>query len=330
MKRLIIPVHILVVLSAVCLPSCIGSTTELARNELDAARRLLEPLPRDYQALRAEMDRQTDLTAPVRLAVLNHARRAAQLDSSNEEAQYLVVVHADAALSPQERKNRVAVADSVLPECSLYIRRFGSQAPEHHRNILDRQFNVGLNAFASIHDWTKDDDILRPPDTRAFPYTAQYVRAMAELGYRAEIDERYELGNIWEAFSYHLVRYVIPSCPPDMLDSEYAYWEGFWRDRRYEIEHPRKKPGPRTYGATRPLPWGMIAACFAARKKDVQGVRHAFQQAALEIPKEDINVWGGNGFNQRFERLVPLYLKAAGDPEGETWEPEFPNTTVTK
>ncbi|MBI5723402.1 MAG: hypothetical protein HZA50_05545 [Planctomycetes bacterium] len=309
---------------------CATSPESQARNELQEAKRLLEPPTDRSFGVLGEMDWQLKLPASVRLEILNHALRAAKLDPANEEANYLAAIHADAVWAPQEQLYPVACADLVLPACSLYVERFGSKVPDHYDNILYRQFNVAVAAFVKLHGWPNKDDILRPPDARAYPYASKYVRALAEFGYFGQINDRYHLGNAWEAFSYNLIGHVIPSCPDDKLDSEYAYWESFWRDYKNEIEHPKENPGPRTECATRPLPWGIIAAAFAARKKDAQGVRRGFQQAAMEIPKKDINVWGGDGFNQHFERLVPLYLKAAGDPDWETWLPEFPDESNIK
>jgi len=67
--------------------------------------------------------------------------------------------------------------------------------------------------------------VFPPPDERKFRYIKIYVRDSAEeeLLYARST-----------AYTYNLVRILIPYCPQTELAAEYDYWKKFWADNNVD------------------------------------------------------------------------------------------------
>ena len=251
--------------------------------------------------------------------------RAAHLDPTNEPAAYLAACYVD-ALYPREGKDGrevpLAAIDRAMIETQRYLDRFPRRNVEHHLAMLDQAGSLGFRgAWKAGGGPDRPDDILRPPDVRRYPYVRCCIRARAENGYLGMMDERYYNSNAFSAFGYNLVTRLVPCIPDDKLDEEYEYWRTFYATkvdkvlRTHDFADSLNK---------RPAPWNLVDAAFQARKKNPQEVRRALQRLAEERPRSERVVWGGGPLPAR----IPMFLKAAGDPDWNTWKPDWPQREV--
>jgi hypothetical protein len=66
------------------------------------------------------------------------------------------------------------------------------------------------------------------------------------------------------------------------------------------------------------VPWELIDAAFAARRRDAKGVRACLTKLADRPAVRESQIW-----RDRCEIYVPLFLRGAGDPEWQTWRPKL-------
>ena len=259
---------------------------------------------------------QKDLDKDLRVRITRRALRAAHLDPTSELAAYLVGCNIEAAYNDDE----TAGTDRVITECRRYLDRFGPKVPDHHHFILQILSGRGMTAMYKLtHDRPRNAEPLSfPPDERIYNYARYYVRALADRGCLGRFDERYNDSNDFDIFGYHLVKYLVPNCPKESLDEEYAWWKEFYRTT-FAKAMTSKTPS-HVLGSEPPAPWDLVESAFAVRRKDVATVRASFQTMARTYPKKRTRLWGGDNYTNY---IVPNYLKAAGDPQWRTWEPEF-------
>jgi hypothetical protein len=267
----------------------------------------------------SQYDREQAGTA-IRARIARHALRAAHLDPRNEEAAYLVVSCVD-ALYPREGKDESEMSleaiDRIMIETQRYLDRFPRSNVPHRFAVLSMRGTAGLQGSLKYLQIRDRDAILRPPETRAYPYMSAMVRVWAEVGYLSTVDKRAPHSNAIAAFGFNLRGRLIPCIPADKLDEEYAYWREFYATRIAEV---MRKTNPRDFNNTRPVPWELIDAAFQARKKNPQAVRDDLQALARQFPRSEKAVWGGDEYRPSEVRQL---LEAAGDKEWRSWEPDY-------
>ena len=261
---------------------------------------------------------QRDMDTSIRLLIVRKALRAAHLDPTNEKAAYLVAIHVDALYAAGGQEKTLACYDRVIAESLRYLDRFGQKVVPHHRGVQHLISSACVKAQWHIQGGAGPKNaILRKPNVRLYPYVRVDVRVLAERGYLAETDKRYAITNAFAVFGLHVAHYLIPHCPDELLDEEYAYWRNWWKTKVEKVVHDK---GNTNFTHRQPVPWCLVEAAFQARKKNPRGVRAALQQMADKYPKSHTRLWGGDQYKTY---QVPVYLRAAGDPEWKTWQPQF-------
>ena len=236
----------------------------------------------------------------IRRMILDHALRAAHLDPTNELAAVLVACYVEATYEGDGFTVRsVRCYDRMILECQRYISHFGRKVPVHHREVLFTLYTAAAEARAT---------------GMAFHYARIRLRAEAEHGYLSASDPSYGGSNIISAFGIHLVFELIPFCPDESLDEEYSYWKDFWRNQMAEAVAKQSELGKEI------VPWDLVDAAFAARRKDPQATRTALGRLAKVCPKDRTRIWGGGEWKYQ---TVGILLHAAGDPDWNTWQPRF-------
>lgn len=299
-----------------------GNTAARPQDEQQRAKQLAEEelsVVAPWTGLSYHQQQELDLASRRRIA--RRVLRAAHLDPTSEQAAYLAACYAD-ALDPREGKDTrelsLATIDRAMIEVQRYLDRFPGRDIEHHLAMFSRAGRLGVQGKWKLAGGpAQRDAILRPADVRQYPYASFFVRAWAEEGYLGNVDARYHRGNAFSAFSFALIMDLIPCIPEDKLDEEHEYWRNFYATKvdKILLTHDFKD-----FLNTRPAPWDLVDAAFQARKKNPQGVRKAFQGLGGEFPPSQTAVWGGD---QGTPSRVPMFLKAAGDPDWKTWQPEF-------
>ncbi len=264
---------------------------------------------------------QKQLDPAVQRRIARHALRAAHLDPTDETAAFLATRYVDALYSREGTDGgelSLAAMERVMIETQRYLDRFSHRNVEHHRDILRHAGWTGLYAARKVFGGTLPKDAMaHPPDVRLYPYVGFYVRIWAEEGYWSQVDERHAGTSSFASFSFNLINHLAPCIPDDKLDEEHEHWRTFYVTK---VE-PFLKPENRTdFLNTRPAPWDLVEAAFQARKRNPRAVRAAFQRLAAEYPANVGPLWGGD---QWTPSRVPMFLKAAGDPDWETWKPDF-------
>ena len=256
-------------------------------------------------------DRDLELHRRVRL--VRRGLRAAHLDPTSEEAAYMVAVHVSSLYSARGQDDTMACKDRILAEGRKYLDRFSGRVPAHHREVLGSVSSTAYSASWKVRGGSPSfTSILGKPDPRLYPYVRANVRAIAELGYLAETDKRYAGTNAFRVLGHRLRRDLIPTIPDEHLDEEYEYWRRFWKSK---VE---KVPGDKSD------PWDLIESAFQARSKKPKPVRAAFRRLAKKYPASQTSIW-----RLGRERIIPLYLRAAGDPQWKTWKPSFDSKAIT-
>jgi len=294
-----------------------GAGDELQRAKRLAEEELLAVSP--WSGLSYQRQRELDLAT--RGGIARRVLRAAHLDPTSEPAAYLAACYVD-ALYPHEGKNAdelsLVAIDRAMVETRRYLDRFAQKNVEHHLAMFQQACVLGVKAAWRLAGGPgRPDAILRPPDARQYPYVSFYVRAMAEHGYLGRGDKRYDNGNSFSAFSFNLIDRLVPCIPAEKLDEEYEYWRTFYATRVGRISQTQTLTD---FANNRPAPWELVDAVFQARNRNPQGVREAFQRLARQFPRSETYVWGGD---QGIPPRVSMLLKAAADPDWETWQPQF-------
>lgn len=268
----------------------------MAEQELAAARRLTNVT---YGGSNMERDRKQRLA----LAAL----RAAHLNPTSEEAAFLVVQSIEGLYESRGQRNTLACWDRLLAEAEKYIDRFGDRNPQHHCRVLDRMGHAGFRGDGLLMEGpTGTRDMLSPPDERRWRYVRAYVLANLEIGVRGEANKVYDLSNALQSMPGHIRLHLVPSIPADKLDDEYWFWREFWRKRLEPL------------GDDKCIPWDCIEMSFAARRKDVDGVKAAAQRLAAKYPRSRTDIW-----RLLRDDAVSLCLRAAGSKDWNTWQPDF-------
>jgi hypothetical protein len=245
--------------------------------------------------------------------IVRHALRASHLDPTCEESSYLAARNIASLYSARNTGNTLACKDRIISEGLKYLDRFAGKVPNHHLAILGEISQAGYSASWKVRGGSSSfTSILGKPNVRLYLYARANVRAIAERGYLAETDKRYSGTNAFRVMGHRLRRDLIPTIPDEYLDEEYKYWRGFWETR---VE---KVPGDKAD------PWDIIEAAFQARRRDAKGLRATLQRLAGKYPKSETSVW-----RLGYEQIIPLYLRAAGDPKWKTWKPRFGAGAIT-
>ena len=251
--------------------------------------------------------------------ILSRASRAAHLDPTNEQAAYLVHrAIMELCRTDEAKPSMLGLYNRGIVEAKHYLDRFPRASPTRRLEMLA---NIGwLGGYASQIIYGKDgnekDAILLPPRVEAYPYARDAACYVAEAFYLTNTDRRYATSNYYRHFSWFLYYDLIRCIPEDKVDEEYEYWRTYYAQK---VEPIVEKKQLDDFLNTRPLPWPMIDALFQVRKKNVEGVKNAFQQLAREFPAEEKFIWGGTFRPDR----VPLLLKAAGAKDWQTWRPNY-------
>lgn len=263
-----------------------------------------------------------DLPMQVRMHLHDIALRAVHLDPTNEPATRMMVLTlmADAegvdwGERPDEYYRR------HLVEGQRYLERFGDRNRRHHADLLDHVAKMGL-----IYTWHLErldgerrieHPLLAEPDPRIYEVTRVVVPAEAEEGLRGLTDDIYGRGNVFQVFGQHLCNKLIPNVPKEKLDREYEFWRAFYEKRLAPLPPAQRY---KHHGCDVVVPWELVEATFAARRRDTATVRRNLQAVAAIYPLSVEQIWGRPSDTIR---RVPMLLKAAGDPEWETWMPSF-------
>jgi hypothetical protein len=263
-----------------------------------------------------------DLPIQIRVRLHDIALRAVHLDPTNEQATRMMVLTlmADAEAvdwgqRPDEYYRR------HLVEGRRYLDRFGDRNRQHHADMLNHVGQIGL-----IYTWHLErpdgehrieHPLLGEPDPRIYEVARIVVPVEAEDGLRGLSDDMYGGGNVFQVFGQHLCSFLIPNIPKEILDHEYEFWHAFYEKR---IEPLPRAQRYKQHGADVVVPWELVEATFAARRRDPATVRRNLQAVAAIYPRSIEAIWGRPSDTVL---RVPMLLKAAGDPEWETWMPTF-------
>ena len=99
---------------------------------------------------------------------------------------------------------------------------------------------------------------------------------------------------------------------------ERAYWRACWKKK---VEPVRGDPPP----------WEYIDLHYYIRKKDFLSLREKLNELAVHYPQAHTGVWGGTrkvDGKPFWKWKADRFLKWAGDPLWESWEPTFKSDTL--
>ena len=263
------------------------------------------------------------LPAYVTSRMLTAASRAAHLDPTNEEAAWLVAAFSD-ALDPNIRTkgdNR-----RIFRECRRYLNRFPKANADRRMSMMRACADAGMWALPiKAKGRITFEQFLKPPDPDVYAIAGPLFRFYAAWAVGGRRRHGVGHGNAFELYSRLMMRYLIPHIPADKLDEEHRWWSRFYAQQVDKLPAAAKARN----GCDIAVPWELLNAAFAARRKDVQALRQKLSAAARKVPRRETLVWGGDRYNPY---LVPILLKAAGDPEWDKWDitsEARPETRVT-
>lgn len=258
----------------------------------------------------------TRLPVYLRSRILATASRAAHLDPTNEEAAWMV-----AALTTGGDATDTARQRRILHDCLKYVDRFPKASWDHRDCIMSTGSTCVLYLLKySRGGWSRYEDLLKAPDPERYEFARPGFRLWATWAVEWRQRHGPRAGNAFEVCTRLMLMELIPSIPQEKLDEEYGWWKKFFKDKV-------SPEAPAHNGNDIAAPWELIDAAFAVRRKDPDAVRRLLWAAAAKVPKNETSVWGGDARNPY---LVPVFLRAAGDPDWQKWDLNFTAATTVR